>query len=109
MRLVDIVLGVLELPPEGLVGIRKQIPVQLQDDGALERDMLVALVDSFPHITVADDLLFVTGPRRRPILQQLPHPCVRGPDALDPVRAVGALDLRYLDQPLQLARRLPEI
>ena len=109
MRLVDIVLGVLELPPEGLVGIRKQIPVQLQDDGALERDMLVAFVDSFQHITVADDLLFVTGPRRRPILQQLPHPCVRGPDALDPVRAVGALDLRYLDQPLQLDRLLPEI
>ena len=68
--------------------------MQLQDHGRRDGNRVVRLVDRREDVAVAEDLAFVPVAGRRLLRDELAQALVGRVDALDPVRGVGALDLR---------------
>ena len=56
----NIVLRVLIPASDGLCGIHIEVPVQLENIGGANRDILIVLMDGIQHVPVAHDLLFVS-------------------------------------------------
>ena len=92
------VVRVFEAAADGLAAELVQVPMQLQNDRRLWRDIVVALVDRRQHVAVSSDLFFAAGLGHGLFADDLFQAVVRGDDALDAVGRFGALDLRNLQK-----------
>ena len=92
------IIRVFEAAADGLAAVLVQIPMQLQNDRRLWRDIVVALVDRRQHVAVSGDLFFAAALGHGLFADDLFQAVVRGDDALDAVGRLGALDLRNLQE-----------
>ena len=82
----------------GLIAELVQIPMKLQDDGRIWRDIVMAFVNRRKNITVSGNLFFAAALGHGLFADDLFQSVVRGDDALDAVGRLGALDLRNLQK-----------
>ena len=92
------IIRVFEAAADGLAAELVQVPMQLQNDRRLWRDIVVALVNRRQHIAVSDDLFFAAALGHSLLADDLFQAAVRGDDALNTVGRFGALDLRNLQK-----------
>ena len=94
----DYIIGVLEAAADGLAAELVQIPMKLQNDGGLRRDIVVTLVDCGQHIAVTGDLFLAAGLRHSLVADNFLEAIIRRNDALDTVGCLGTLNFCNLQQ-----------
>ena len=92
------IIRVFEAAADGLDAVLVQIPMQLQNDRRLWRDIIVALVDRRQHVAVSGNLFFAAALGHGLLADDFFQAVVCCDDALDAVGRFGALDLRNLQE-----------
>ena len=105
----NIVLCTFEATANTSLGVFVQIPVQLEDIGCTDGNVLIAFVDGIQHIPVAHDFFLIAVPGRGFLHAELLDSGIGGDDALNLVGGFGALHLRNIDQLIQYGRLLFQI
>ena len=90
------VVRIFEAAADGLAAELIQIPMKLQNNRRLRRNIIVAFVNGRQHITITGNLLFAASLGHGFLPDNFPQPIIRGDDALDAVGCLGALDSRNL-------------
>ena len=93
----NIVLGTFETTANATLRIFVQVPVQLEDIGCTDGNVLIAFVDGIQHIPVAHDFFLVAVPGCGFLHTELLDSSVCGDDSLNLVGCLSTLYLCYID------------
>ena len=105
----DIILCDLCAPRKGVIHVAVEDFVKLQDVVLRDWYRVKALMNDTQHIAVTGDLLLIPVPRRGFLLDKLPDSGIRGDNALNGVRCLGALYLGNLHELFEFLRALLQI